>query len=151
MQLSDFSYAVTSKLLEYSHEVPRTIALFNKDPLSTGIIFQVPCCGLSLEEDRLEYWDSDKDSTYGRYLLFKNNTTWEITKFWTGFSAPKPNLMYCIWFKEECLSQPSRTNIKNNHPKAEFKNGEVWIPMGGTVIDSPTLKKFWHDVLGVLK
>jgi hypothetical protein len=150
MQLSDFSYTVTSKLLEYSHEVPRTIALFNRDYSSSNeTIFQVPCCGLSPEEDRLEYWDSGKASTYGRYLLFKNTTTWEITKFWTGFNDPP--LMYCIWFKEEWLTQSSRTNIKNNHSNAKFENGEVWIPMRNPDITDQTLKDFWHSVLKELK
>jgi len=104
MKLSDFSYtnSVTSELLKYSHDVPVAIALFNKNNFqSTGIISYVPCCGLPPEEDRTAYWDSGKEITYGRYLLF-TNTKYEIIPFWTGFSAPnvKPTY-YCIWFENK--------------------------------------------------
>jgi hypothetical protein len=151
MKLSNFSYAITKELLEYSDMVPGTIASFNNEHApSTGIIFQLPCCGLLSEVDRLAYWDSDKDVTYGRYLLFRN-PKWETIKFWTGFSASKKNPTYCIWFKEEWLSKLYCNNIKKNLHNAVSKNGEVWIPMGGADVSTQTLKGFWYTVLKELQ
>jgi len=153
MQLKDFSYSntVTSELVKYSHGISGAITSFNKDNSSqTGIIFQVPCCGLFPEEDRFAYWDSGKEITYGRYLLFRN-IKWEIIKFWTGFSASRKKTKYYIWFKEADVLQYIGNLQKKPFPNALVKNGEASIPMGNSNITSQTLKDFWHSVLEVLK
>jgi len=157
MQLSDFSYAnsVTSELLKYSHDVPVAIALFNKNnSQSTGIISYVPCCVLPPEEDRMAYWDSGKEITYGRYLLFTNPKC-EIIPFWTGFSAP-PNgnpTYYCIWFENKAPFTQYSGKLKKFGSDYYASNNEIWItiPAVSTVIDSPTLKDFWHSVLKELQ
>ena len=152
MKLSDFSYTntITSELVKYSHWIPGTISLFNKSySSSTGVICQVPCCGQSLKEDRLVYWDSGKnDITYGRYLQFKN-INWEIFPFWTGFSASTNKTIYCIWFKEDDVSQYIKNLKKKPFPNAVVKNGEVWVPMNSSTeeITNQTVIDFWYSVL----
>jgi hypothetical protein len=153
MKLSDFSYTTTniSELVEYSHWIPGTIALFNNAYSSPiGTISQIPCCGLSPEEDRLVYWDTSKDITYGRYLLFKN-TKWEIIKFWTGFSASKTAPIYCIWFENKNPFTQYIGKLKKFGSNFHNSGNEIWITVVGTDITSQTIKDFWHDVLGELK
>jgi len=151
MKLSDFQYPMAKELLKYSHWVPNTIASFNKDYSSLiGTISQVPCCGQSSKEDRMEYWDLSKDTTYGRYLLFKN-TKWEIIPFWTGFSASQKKRFYCIWFKEDDISQYIGKLKNKKIPNVKFGNKEVWIQMSGIDITDTTVKDLWHKVFDVLK
>jgi hypothetical protein len=151
MKLSDFQYPMAKELVKYSLGVPGTIASFNNDYSSKiGTISQVPCCGQSPKEDRMEYWDSSKDTTYGRYLLFKN-TKWEIIPFWTGFSASKKKTFYCIWFKEDDISKYIGKLKNKKIPNVKFGNKEVWIQMSGIDITDATVKDLWHKVFEVLK
>jgi hypothetical protein len=152
MKMIDFPCTNIKELIDYSHWIPETIALFNKEYSSMGVISHVPCRGLNLDEDKLEYWDNSQyDITYGRYLQF-TNTKWEIIEFWTGFSTSPDEKIYCIWFSKKNPLEQYLEKLKTAFPdKIKTKGFEIWISMESTDITKETVKKFWQSVLELLK
>jgi len=109
MELKEFPYRTTNRLVKYSKLITKAIASFNWSyAFKEGKITHDPRYGIPRNEDRLDYWDEkSKDITFGRYLLFtpikgnnEDNGGKKNTPFWTGISSTYTEIIFCIWFKE---------------------------------------------------
>jgi hypothetical protein len=181
MELSDFPYTTTNRLVKYAKLVTKAIASFNRNNAFTlGTIAHDPSYGLSTNEDLLEYWDNSSNIiSYGRYLLFENLKE-EKTKFWAGLRSSQKEkseeeglliekLVYCIWFKidntlKDYLSTEDIEKLEAKFsPNFHKSSGEIWIPMEEKEFEKfcssdsyahcrrQILKNFLRTILGVLK
>jgi hypothetical protein len=154
MQLINFPYTTTNRLVKYSKLVTKAIASFNRDYASTnwdytsidrnsaskiGTIAHDPNYGLPPNEDRLEYWDTSKKAiTFGRYLLFtQKKENGRVIPFWTGLSSTQEQvgIEFIIWFKKKNLPTDyikkfeDLEKLENLCHQESSDGNEIWIPM----------------------
>jgi hypothetical protein len=175
MELKDFPYTTTNRLVKYSKLVTKAIASFNRNnAFKLGTITFDPYNRSPPNEDLLKYWEeTSEDITFGRYLLYtpkkenneekENKKNKDVIPFWTGISSTHTETIFCIWFEKNDISQYiAKLEEKFQSNLLHKSKGEIWILMDRTDFDKfcdsdscahcrrQILKKFWKDVLGAL-